>query len=100
MLGFSLHTLLKTGRLKDYQDKKALLSAFVFIAYGIWHTSRAFDMPHHESHRTFIISQVFLPLVVVALTLTYLLKRTQKKAAATEQDHGAGSPGSGYHSPQ
>jgi len=90
LLGVSLLALLKTKRLKDYQDKKMILSAFLFTLYGTWFASRACDMPHHESHRTSVIGWVSLPCVAGALTLAYLLKRAQKNAALTEQ----GSDGS------
>ena len=85
LLGMSLLTLLKTKRLTDYQDKKMLLSACLFILYGTWYASRAFDLPHQESHRTSLIGWVLLPCVAIAMTLALLLKRSKRNARYSEQ---------------
>ena len=85
LLALSLFTLLKTKRLKNYQDKKMLLSASLFTLYGAWYASRALDLPHQDSYRTTVLGWVLLPSVAVALSLAVFLKRGQKTVSLSEK---------------
>lgn len=74
-------------------DWRSLCLSIFFVADGPSHFSKAFDLPHHESHRTTVLIAVALPImgvVIIASIAAELADRKRKKAAQEEarQEHG------------
>ncbi len=86
VLGINLWALLKTKRLKEYDDKFRLIFTTICTLYGINFVSRACDLPHQESERTSVIGSVLLLVLVPSLVYILLLKRSLKKAATLKQE--------------
>ena len=51
----------------DYVAWRSLSLSLWFAFEGTVHCSRAFDLPHHESHRTAVLLAFALPIIAVVL---------------------------------
>ena len=73
----------------DYADWRALSLSVFFVADGPSHCSKAFDLPHQESHRTAVLIGIALPImfiVIVANLVAQLAHRKRKKSFQALQD--------------
>ncbi len=71
----------------DYGAWRGLGMSFFFVADGPAHVSKAFDLPHSESHRTAMCLVFVLPImfaiIVVNIIAQVVIRRRKKSGQAT-----------------
>jgi hypothetical protein len=72
-----------------YDDWRVLGASIFFGADGLAHCSKAFDLPHHESHRTAVLILIALSImyaVIAASVAAEVVIRRRKKTRQTVTD--------------
>lgn len=72
-----------------YQEWRMLVLDIWFTTSGPSHCSRAFDVPHHQSHRTAVLEEfavLFLVIAAVIGTVALIAERRRKRAEQSKAE--------------